>query len=57
MKIHCLQTGDVQIKSRHQLARYEARPARVVDVLTDKGWSPRLPRLAAGLLNIRKGLS
>lgn len=36
MKIHCLQTGDVQIKSRHQLARYEARPARVVDVLTDK---------------------
>ncbi|HDC0046895.1 TPA: N-acyl homoserine lactonase family protein [Escherichia coli] len=43
MKIHCLQTGDVQIKTRHQLARYEARPARVFDVLKDKHWSPRLP--------------
>ncbi|NEG87916.1 MBL fold metallo-hydrolase (plasmid) [Pantoea agglomerans] len=42
MKIHCLQTGDVQIKYRHQLARYEARPARVVDILIDKEWSARL---------------
>jgi glyoxylase-like metal-dependent hydrolase (beta-lactamase superfamily II) len=43
MKLHCVQTGDVQIKSRHQYARYEARPARAFDVLIDPNWSPRLP--------------
>ncbi|MEB2845738.1 N-acyl homoserine lactonase family protein [Endobacterium cereale] len=43
MKIHCIQTGDVQIKSRHQLARFWARPARALDVIVDGKWSPRLP--------------
>ncbi|TCQ03786.1 metallo-beta-lactamase superfamily protein [Rhizobium sp. PP-F2F-G36] len=43
MKIHCIQTGDVQIKSRHQLARFKARPARALDVIVDAHWSPRLP--------------
>lgn len=43
MKIHCIQTGDVQIKSRHQLARFAARPARALDVVVDGSWSPRLP--------------
>lgn len=43
IKIHPIQTGDVQIKSRHQVARYHRRPARVFDVLTDTNWSPRLP--------------
>lgn len=35
IKIHCLTTGWVQIKIHHQLARFTARPARVLDVLTD----------------------
>lgn len=43
MKIHCLTTGWVQIKIHHQLARFAARPARVLDVLTDRRWSPHLP--------------
>lgn len=43
MKIHCIQTGEVQIKSRHARARFEARLARAVDVLSDSNWSPRLP--------------
>lgn len=43
IKIHCITTGWVQIKSHHQLARFFARPARVLDVLTDHQWSPRLP--------------
>jgi N-acyl homoserine lactone hydrolase len=43
MKLHYVQTGDVQIKSRHQLARFTARPARAFDVLRDPNWSPRLP--------------
>ncbi|WP_434670976.1 N-acyl homoserine lactonase family protein (plasmid) [Klebsiella sp. B345] len=55
MKIHCLQTGDVQIKSRHQLARYESRPARVFDVLKDKYWSPRLP-IGCWLIEHQDGL-
>lgn len=43
MKIHCIQTGDVQIKSRHEQARFEPRPARALDVIVDTNWSPRLP--------------
>ena len=43
MNIHCLTTGWVQIKIHHQLARFFARPARVLDVLTDRKWSPHLP--------------
>lgn len=43
IKIHCLQTGWVQIKYRHQIARYSARPARVFDVLMDKQWTEQLP--------------
>lgn len=43
IKIHCLTTGCVQIKSRHQLARFFKRPARVLDVLLDRHWSEHLP--------------
>ncbi|QMT32127.1 N-acyl homoserine lactonase family protein [Alysiella filiformis] len=43
IKVHCLATGWVQIKIHHQVARFFARPARVLDVLTDKKWSPKLP--------------
>lgn len=43
MKIHCLQTGWVQIKYRHQVARHLARPARVLDVLLDRQWTEHLP--------------
>lgn len=43
MKIVRFQTGFVQIKSRHERARYEAHGARVLDVLVDRNWSPRLP--------------
>ncbi|HWH43896.1 MAG TPA: N-acyl homoserine lactonase family protein [Thermoleophilaceae bacterium] len=43
MKVHAIQTGQVQIKTRHVQARREARPARVLDILRDKEWSPRLP--------------
>lgn len=43
LKIHCLTTGWVQIKLHHQLARFFARPARVLDILTDSKWSPQLP--------------
>ncbi len=43
IKVHCLTTGWVQIKIHHQLARFFARPLRVLDVLTDSKWSPKLP--------------
>lgn len=43
INIHYLTTGWVQIKIHHQLARYFRRPARVLDVLTDRSWSPHLP--------------
>lgn len=43
MKIHPVQTGQVQIKTRHVEARRSLRPARVLDVLTDRNWAPRLP--------------
>ena len=43
IKIHCITTGWVQIKIHHQLARFFKRPLRVLDVLTDRKWSPHLP--------------
>lgn len=43
MQIHAIQTGQVQIKTRHVEARRGPRPARVLDVLTDRSWAPRLP--------------
>ncbi|MGX3067205.1 MBL fold metallo-hydrolase [Ursidibacter arcticus] len=43
IKVHCLTTGWVQIKIHHQLARFFARPLRVLDILTDSKWSPKLP--------------
>ena len=43
MKLHYIQTGEVQIKSRHRQARHEARLARMADVLMDPNWTPRLP--------------
>lgn len=43
IKIHCITTGWVQIKNHHQLARFFRRPLRVLDVLTDRKWSPHLP--------------
>ena len=43
MKVVAIQTGEVQIKSRHVEAHFDPRPARVADILADRGWSPRLP--------------
>jgi hypothetical protein len=43
MKLHYIQTGEAQIKSRHRQARHEARLARMADVLMDPNWTPRLP--------------
>lgn len=43
MKISAIQTGQVQIKTRHVEARFGPRPARIADVLADRRWSPRLP--------------
>jgi N-acyl homoserine lactone hydrolase len=43
MKIHYVQTGDVQIKSLHAASQRVARFARTYDVLKDKSWSPLLP--------------
>lgn len=43
MRVTAIQTGEVQIKSRHVEARFSARPARILDVLADRHWSPRLP--------------
>lgn len=55
MKVHCIQTGDVQIKSRHQLARFTSRPARALDVVADTAWSPRLP-ISCWLIEHPEGL-
>jgi glyoxylase-like metal-dependent hydrolase (beta-lactamase superfamily II) len=41
--IHPIQTGWVQIKSRHVESRFGARLPRALDVLADRAWSPRLP--------------
>lgn len=43
MKVHAIQTGQVQIKSRHVEPRFGPRPARIADVLADRSWAPRLP--------------
>ena len=43
VKVTAIQTGEVQIKSRHVEARFGSRPARVADILADRNWSPRLP--------------
>jgi glyoxylase-like metal-dependent hydrolase (beta-lactamase superfamily II) len=45
MRIHAVQTGDVQIKTRQVEARRGARPARILDVLYDREWTARLPIL------------
>jgi len=45
VKVTAIQTGEVQIKSRHVEARFDPRPARVADILADRDWSPRLPIL------------
>jgi glyoxylase-like metal-dependent hydrolase (beta-lactamase superfamily II) len=45
MRIHAIQTGDVQIKTRQVEARRNARPARILDVLGDRQWTARLPIL------------
>jgi hypothetical protein len=41
--IHPIQTGQVQIKSRQTNPRHERREARVLDLLLDRQWTPRLP--------------
>ncbi|MGI8462449.1 MAG: N-acyl homoserine lactonase family protein [Solirubrobacterales bacterium] len=43
MKVVVIETGQVQIKTRHVEARFGPRPARVGDILADRNWSPRLP--------------
>ncbi|MCP1660689.1 N-acyl homoserine lactonase family protein [Neisseria perflava] len=54
-KIHCITTGWVQIKIHHQLARFLKRPLRVLDVLTDRKWSPQLP-IGCWLIEHSEGL-
>jgi glyoxylase-like metal-dependent hydrolase (beta-lactamase superfamily II) len=43
MRVTAIQTGEVQIKTRHVEPRFGPRPARVADILADRNWSPRLP--------------
>ncbi len=43
MKIHYIQTGLVQIKSLQVTPRKISRPARILDALLDKTWTPLLP--------------
>jgi glyoxylase-like metal-dependent hydrolase (beta-lactamase superfamily II) len=45
VKVRAIQTGEVQIKSRHLDTRFGPRPARVADVLLDRDWTPPLPIL------------
>ena len=45
MNVRAIQTGEVQIKSRHVQPRFSARPARLLDVIADRQWTPRLPIL------------
>lgn len=45
VKVTAIQTGEVQIKTRHVEARFGPRPARVADILADHDWAPRLPIL------------
>ena len=42
MRIHPIQTGWVQIKSKHVESRFGPRAAQALDVLADRTWSPRL---------------
>jgi glyoxylase-like metal-dependent hydrolase (beta-lactamase superfamily II) len=55
MKLHCIRTGDVQIKSRHKRARRESWPARMLDVLVDREWTPRIP-ICCWLIDHPEGL-
>jgi glyoxylase-like metal-dependent hydrolase (beta-lactamase superfamily II) len=43
IEIHPIQTGWVQIKSKHVQSRNDRRPLRALDVLIDRTWSPKLP--------------
>jgi glyoxylase-like metal-dependent hydrolase (beta-lactamase superfamily II) len=43
IEIHPIQTGWVQIKSKHVQSRFDPRPLRALDVVLDRTWSPRLP--------------
>lgn len=43
VRVIAIQTGEVQIKSRHVEARFDPRPVRVADILADRSWAPRLP--------------
>src|SRR5437764_9775747 len=45
MKIHAIQTGDVQVKER-QRAGVGAGPTRVLRTMADRRWTERLPILA-----------
>ena len=45
MKIHAIQTGEVQIKTRQVEARRESRPARILDTLRDREWTSWVPIL------------
>lgn len=45
MRVHAIQTGEVQIKSRHVQPRHEHRAARLLDVIADRSWEPPLPIL------------
>lgn len=41
--VHAIQTGQVQIKRRQTTPRFDNREARVLDLLLDRRWTPRLP--------------
>lgn len=43
MKLHYIQTGDVQIKSRQLVSRSPSRAGRALDLLFDPDWSQPLP--------------
>lgn len=43
VKVTAIQTGEVQIKTRHVEPRFGPRPARIADILADRNWAPRLP--------------
>lgn len=43
MKVIPIQTGTVQIKTRHVKPRFGPRPARVADILADRSWVDPLP--------------
>lgn len=43
MEVVPIQTGEVQVKTRHLRPRFGPRPARVAEILADRNWAPRLP--------------